>query len=530
MRLCGRNSLATLVMLIAAGAIGCNAAGKPSGSTSPAAGAGSGGSTGGTTGGTTGGSAGTTTGGTSAGTTGGTTSGGTAGTNGLKVTAGAQFATAQGASGPNGVVAHTATLLDDGRVLICGGIVPNTNPQNGSASVGFYLLDPTGQTLTDSMASATSAQALQAAVMSNPNGGSMVVNPGPPPQTVPFAIVMRYGHAAILLPNGKVLVTGGLGSDHVDASGNPVQGVLNSAHLFDPASNTFTMVPATMVSARAFHAMDLLPNGTVLITGGISDGSQNSTVPSVTAAEIYDPSNNTFTAAGTAPHGLCWAAHAGVATGVVLWGGLEYAQQPGANGAAPTWGFGVPMGSNGQSLDIAQTYVSGSWAVSLNNSSGQYYNLQPGFCLVGGKLFMAGGQEISNSGNGQAALGVGADALLADTGGSPTAAGSLSTARWAAAAAEINTGDVIVVGGDVPNPNSTSTAPLAPTFVPTAEYWSATSNGFIATVNMIQPRVGAICVRLKNGMVAAIGGSTGGTDDMLGWDGNPTPQIEIYSK
>ena len=68
------------------------------------------------------------------------------------------------------------------------------------------------------------------------------------------------------------------------------------------------------------------------------------------------------------------------------------------------------------------------------------------------------------------------------------------------------------------------------TAMSTAEYWSGATSGYTASVNMLEPRIGTIAVRLKNGQVAVIGGSTGGKDDMLGYDGTPTPTIEIYSK
>jgi hypothetical protein len=70
-----------------------------------------------------------------------------------------------------------------------------------------------------------------------------------------------------LLKNGKVLVTGG-GSG---GPGNtlPEDNILATAELYDPASGTFA--PAgNMETERMRHAATLLANGTVLITGGIN--------------------------------------------------------------------------------------------------------------------------------------------------------------------------------------------------------------------------------------------------------------------
>ena len=90
----------------------------------------------------------------------------------------------------------------------------------------------------------------------------------------------RYLHTATLLPNGKVLIAGG-----IDGSG-----YTNTAELFDPASGTFTSLsPNTMTSARDGHTATLLPNGKVLIAGGF-DGSAY-----LNTAELFDPASGTFT-------------------------------------------------------------------------------------------------------------------------------------------------------------------------------------------------------------------------------------------
>jgi hypothetical protein len=69
----------------------------------------------------------------------------------------------------------------------------------------------------------------------------------------------RYLHTATLLPNGMVLVAGG-----IDSSLNH----LNSAELYDPASGTWT-VTGSLNTARDLHTATLLPNGMVLVAGGV---------------------------------------------------------------------------------------------------------------------------------------------------------------------------------------------------------------------------------------------------------------------
>ena len=147
--------------------------------------------------------------------------------------------------------AHTATMLQNGQVLITGGEI---DPTPTAAYDTAEIFDPVSQTFT----------------------------PVPVPMTS-----MREGHAAVLLNNGQVLITGG---------DIPGIGSLNSAEIYDPSSNTFTAVTSLMTSARISHLMVLLNGGKVLIDGGATDSGGSSTP--LNTAELYDPTSQTFTAAG----------------------------------------------------------------------------------------------------------------------------------------------------------------------------------------------------------------------------------------
>lgn len=93
---------------------------------------------------------------------------------------------------------------------------------------------------------------------------------------IPNMRVSRSSHAATLLSDGKVFISGGYGGSSY----------LNSTEIYDPVSNTFTS-KASMSSNRAYHSSILLNDGTVLIVGGYSSGYLNTAV-------IYDPSTNTY--------------------------------------------------------------------------------------------------------------------------------------------------------------------------------------------------------------------------------------------
>ena len=84
----------------------------------------------------------------------------------------------------------------------------------------------------------------------------------------------RASHTATLLPNGKVLVAGGYnGSSY-----------LASAELYDPASGSWSYT-RSMAATRENHTAMLLPNGKVLVAGGYNGSSY------LTSAELFDPNS-----------------------------------------------------------------------------------------------------------------------------------------------------------------------------------------------------------------------------------------------
>jgi len=77
----------------------------------------------------------------------------------------------------------------------------------------------------------------------------------------------REFHTATLLPNGLVMISGGLGATAAS---------LNSVEIYDPANafmvygGSWTSNPGSLTTSRMFHAATLMNNGEVLITGGES--------------------------------------------------------------------------------------------------------------------------------------------------------------------------------------------------------------------------------------------------------------------
>lgn len=117
-------------------------------------------------------------------------------------------------------------------------------------------------------------------------------------------LVARQRHAAVLLGDGRVLVTGGFGLDLDDT--------LASGEVWDPVSDEWTAI-ADMPTARRNHSLVVVDDGTVLAIGG-SD--------SPTRVDHWDPSVDAWSEAGALPiePGVAIAAPEG---GVLVVGSAE---------------------------------------------------------------------------------------------------------------------------------------------------------------------------------------------------------------
>ncbi len=176
---------------------------------------------------------------------------------------------------------HTATLLPDGRVLVAG----------GTDTTSAELYDPRTGTWTAAGGMVTGHRAHTATLL--PDGTVLVAGDAVDfsssaelydPRTGTWTATgsMSQGSwddTATLLPDGTVLVAGTEGA--------------NSAELYDPRTRTWTAT-GSMSQARSQHAATLLPDGTVLVTGG-NDGIVDGDDPAVASAELYDPVSGRWT-------------------------------------------------------------------------------------------------------------------------------------------------------------------------------------------------------------------------------------------
>ena len=177
----------------------------------------------------------------------------------------------------NYIAVNTCTLLANGKVLITGSVGYLYDPSTGT----FSPTDPqsdgllTATLLVDGNVLFTDANndvneddppSTEAKLYTVSAGGSSRVGP--------TADAWRDRTPATLLPDGTVLITGGISNNF---------GVLASAEVYDPGTELFSLL-GYMTAARESHTATLLSDGTVLIAGGISSAKLE-----IAGAEIYKP-------------------------------------------------------------------------------------------------------------------------------------------------------------------------------------------------------------------------------------------------
>ena len=268
---------------------------------------------------------------------------------------------------------HTATLLNNGLVLIAGGV------NNGTILADAELYNPAEGTFAVTGSLNTARESHTATLLdngmvllaggnnnSNNSSGSLASAELYDPTTGTFTRTgslntARYQHRATLLNNGMVLISGG----------NTDSGPLASAELYNPASGTFSYTTGSLNTARANHTATLLNNGMVLMAGGIGPGGV------LASAELYNPAAGAFTSAGnmSAPRESHTATL--LNNGMVLMAG-------GINGSSPPY-----------SQASAELYDPATAAFTVTGSMHMARELHTATLLNNGTVLAAGGQTPS---------------------------------------------------------------------------------------------------------------------------------------
>jgi hypothetical protein len=223
-----------------------------------------------------------------------------------------------------------ATVLEDGEVLLAGGTTYFNGIEKNARDA--ELLDP-------------------------PKGQTAIVG---------RTVDLRLWLTATLLPDGRVLLVGGLGEDGTE---------LKSAETYDATTKSFKSV-GSMHSARVHQTSTLLADGRVLVTGGSEglDSSSDYPPPQVVFAssEVFAPSTGKFAVSGDMTVPRAFAAAVRLNDGRVLIAGGADVHESALSSAElydPSSGTFAPTGSlqsfragaNATLLKDGRVLISGGW-------------------------------------------------------------------------------------------------------------------------------------------------------------------------
>jgi Galactose oxidase, central domain len=306
----------------------------------------------------------------------------------------------------------------------------------------------------------------------------------------------RTSHAATLLEDGRVLITGG-----------------SSAELYDPSTGMFVKAGA-MKFSRGKHAAALLRDGRVLIAGGCA-----------CFAEIYDPATATFSATGS----MVATTNAESATllrsgkVLVVGGAAPEVYDPATGIFTATPGAGA-LGPTALLLDgrvligaepLGRVYDPGTAGfTNVSSIPTSARNGQTATALPDGQVLLAAG---ATDGYGEAAttLATQFDPALS----SFRQAGDLVFPRGGHTATLLKDGRVLLTGGYNGNGPDSITG-----FLSSVEIYDPVQRIFASAVGLLQHRAGHTATMLRDGRVLIAGGYGGS----VSWPVAPLSSAELF--
>ena len=283
---------------------------------------------------------------------------------------------------------HTATLLNNGKVLVAGGSAPDGRIDSNAYTAELY--DPVMGTwsLTGSMS------------------------------------VARARHTATVLLDGKVLAVGGTATSPCD----PACAGGHTTELYDPNSGAWSPTHDTMITGRTGGlTATRLNDGRVLVAGGSSSGTP------LSAAELYDPTTSTWASTGNMSVARSGHTATGLKNGKVLVvGGQDHCQHD-------DWVDWCVTTTSAEVYDPA----TGTWTSVAQMKTGRFF--QTATLLNDGKVLVAGGAGDGSWGPAPFAIAEVYDPVADNW--TSTANSNMHSARSDHTATLLNDGKVLVTGG-----------------------------------------------------------------------------------
>lgn len=241
--------------------------------------------------------------------------------------------------------------------------------------------------------------------------------------------IARGGHTTTLLQDGRVLIAGG-GPE------------TNTAEIYDPTTETFTLVKPMNVT-RVQHRAILLKDGRVLVVAGSSRSGVGGAY-ATNAAEIYDPTTGNWSLTDPLPFAVTYHTATLLPDGSVL----------------------VAGGYNGFNNDSHVSSIA-----SYNPITGKWKSMEPmqvrrtyhtATLLANGKVLIAGGNNTSTTLDSSEIYDPNAG-----TNGQSTLGNTVKMGGWGSRAVGMKDGNVLLLGGEFISSGGASPTPAAQIFNPT---------------------------------------------------------------
>ena len=282
----------------------------------------------------------------------------------------------------------------------------------------------------------------------------------------------RINHSATLLPDGRVLVVGGM-----DEGFNP----LRTTEVFDPETNRWTAADE-MREARTEHSAALLEDGRVIVTGGM-----NENLKIIGTTEIFDPETGK------------WSEHGGMRT--VRRGHFTLSLPDGK--VAVVGGVGQTLGGLGILANIAAVGAllsteiydpnTDTWSRASDMLEGHSGGLA--VVLKDGRVLIAGGYNQAEGLASSEVFDPSIDQWIRTS--------SMARKTFANTAIVLPDGSVLFTGGFGMSRSKGGITPGSEVFDPKSNEWRRASD-------TVHGRMGHTITLLPDGRVVTIGGSTAG--------------------